>query len=212
MEVRTIEAVVHGRVLYEHRSDRRLLVGFHGYAENAERHILELQKIPGIGEWSVAAIQALHPFYPRRGGGDDIVASWMTRLDRELAIAENVEYVRRALAAIWRGTSGETTLVFVGFSQGVAMAYRAAAFAAPANGLIALAGDVPPDVAAAEAKLPPVLVGRGIADDWYSAERMERDIDYLRGATNVTVSTFNGGHEWTDEFRSAAGEFLKRIS
>src|SRR5687768_8889487 len=163
MEVRTIEAVVHGRVLYEHRSDRRLLVGFHGYAENAERHILELQKIPGIDSWSVAAIQALHPFYPRRGGGDDIVASWMTRLDRELAIAENVEYVRRALAAIWRGTSGETTLVFAGFSQGVAMAYRAGAFAVPANGLIALAGDVPPDVMAAEVKLPPVLVGRGIA-------------------------------------------------
>jgi predicted esterase len=212
MEVRTIEAVVHGRVLYEHRSDRRLLVGFHGYAENAERHILELQKIPGIDSWSVAAIQALHPFYPRRGGGDDIVASWMTRLDREMAIAENVEYVRRALAAIWRGTSGETTLVFAGFSQGVAMAYRAAAFAAPANGLIALAGDVPPDVVAAEVRLPPVLVGRGIADDWYSAEQMERDIDHLRRATDVTVSKFNGGHEWSDEFRSAAGEFLKRIS
>jgi predicted esterase len=212
MEVRTIEAVVHGRVLYEHRSDRRLLVGFHGYAENAERHILELQKIPGIDEWSIAAIQALHPFYPRRSGGDDIVASWMTRLDRELAIADNIEYVRRTLAAIWRGTSGETTLVFAGFSQGVAMAYRAAAFAAPANGLIALAGDVPPDVAAAEVRLPPVLVGRGIADDWYGAERMERDIDYLRGATDVTVSQFDGGHEWTDDFRSAAGNFLKRIS
>jgi predicted esterase len=212
MEVRTIEAVVHGRVLYEHRSEERLIVGFHGYAENAERHILELQKIPGIESWSVAAIQALHPFYPRRGGGDDIVASWMTRLDREMAIAENVEYVRRALAAIWRGTSGETTLVFAGFSQGVAMAYRAAAFAAPANGLIALAGDVPPDVVAAEVRLPPVLVGRGIADDWYSAEQMERDIDHLRRATDVTVSKFNGGHEWSDEFRSAAGEFLKRIS
>ena len=212
MEVRTIEAVVHGRVLYEHRSEERLIVGFHGYAENAERHILELQKIPGIESWSVAAIQALHPFYPRRGGGDDIVASWMTRLDREMAIAENVEYVRRALAAIWRGTSGETTLVFAGFSQGVAMAYRAAAFAAPANGLIALAGDVPPDVIAAEVKLPPVLVGRGIADDWYGSEQMERDIAYLRGATDVTVSKFDGGHEWTDDFRSTAGEFLKRIS
>ena len=92
------------------------------------------------------------------------------------------------------------------------MAYRAAAFAAPANGLIALAGDVPPDVVAAEVRLPPVLVGRGIADDWYSAEQMERDIDHLRRATDVTVSKFNGGHEWSDEFRSAAGEFLKRIS
>ncbi|HUP49048.1 MAG TPA: phospholipase [Thermoanaerobaculia bacterium] len=211
MEVRTVEAVVHGRVLYEHRSDERLLAGFHGYGENAERHILDLQKIPGIESWSVAAIQALHPFYSRRGGGEDIVASWMTRLDRELAIADNVEYIRRALATIWRGTTGGATLVFAGFSQGVAMAYRAAAFAAPADGLIVLAGDVPPDVAAAGAALPPVLVGRGSRDDWYAEERLARDLDTLRPVTEVTVCTFEGGHEWSDEFRNAAGEFLSRF-
>lgn len=211
MEVRTVEAVVHGRVLYEHRSDERLLVGFHGYAENAERHILELQKIPGIESWSIAAIQALHPFYSRRGGGEDIVASWMTRLDRDVAIADNVEYVRRALMALWRDNAGNPKLVFAGFSQGVAMAYRAAAFAAPAHGVIALAGDVPPDVASPGVKLPPALVGRGRSDDWYSEERLERDVAYLRGATDVTVSTFDGGHEWSDDFRSAAGDFLSRV-
>lgn len=212
MEVLTIEAVVHGRILYEHRASDRLLVGFHGYAENAERHMLELHKIPGIEAWSVAAIQALHPFYPKRGGGDDVVASWMTRLDRELAIADNVEYVRRALALIRRNSSGEPRVVFAGFSQGVAMAYRAAAFAARASGVIALAGDVPPDVAAAQVQLPPVLVGRGRRDDWYSADRMERDVAYLRGVTDLTVSIFDGGHEWSDEFRTAAGEFLSRVS
>jgi predicted esterase len=212
MEVRTVEAVVHGRVLYERRSDQRLLVGFHGYAENAEKHVLELQRIPGIEDWSVAAIQALHPFYARRSDGGDIVASWMTRLDREMAIADNIEYVRRALSAIWRGTSGDAKLVFAGFSQGVAMAYRAAAFAAPADGLISLAGDVPPDVAAPGVKLPPVLVGRGHADDWYLAERLDRDLEFLRSATEVTVCRFDGAHEWSDEFRSAAGEFLRKIA
>ncbi|HUP46765.1 MAG TPA: phospholipase [Thermoanaerobaculia bacterium] len=210
MEVRTVEAVVHGRVLYHHRSDSRLLVGFHGYAENAERHILELQKIPGIDDWSVAAIQALHPFYSRRGGGEDIVASWMTRLDRELAIADNVEYVCRALAAIRR--EGPGTLVFAGFSQGVAMAWRAAAFAAPSAGLIALAGDVPPDVAATDAALPPVLLGRGRADDWYTEEQMSADLQKLRGRTGVTTCSFDGAHEWSDEFREAAGAFLSRVA
>ena len=211
MQVRTIEAVVHGRVLYEQRSEARLLVGFHGYGENAERHMLELQKIPGIEAWSVAAIQALHPFYARRGGGEDIVASWMTKLDREAAIADNVEYVRRALASIWRDSAGDSVLVFAGFSQGVAMAYRAAAFAAPADGLIVLAGDIPPDVAASGAALPPVLIGRGERDDWYTAERMNGDLEHLRGRTDVTVCTFDGAHEWSDEFRSAAGRFLSRF-
>ena len=139
MELRTIEAVVHGRVLYQHRSDTHLLAGFHGYAENAEGHIAELEKIPGIGTWSLAAVQALHPFYARRG--EEIVASWMTKLDRDLAIADNLEYVRRALESIGH----RNVVVFAGFSQGVAMAYRAAA-AMPCAGLIALAGDVPPDV------------------------------------------------------------------
>ena len=121
MEARTVEAVVHGRYLYEQRAPERLLVGFHGYGENAEKHILELQKIPGTARWSLAAIQALHPFYTGRSGGRDIVASWMTGLDRDMAIADNIEYVRSVLASIWRGSSGDATLVFAGFSQGVAM-------------------------------------------------------------------------------------------
>jgi predicted esterase len=174
--------------------------------------MLELQKIPGIDSWSVAAIQALHPFYSRKGGGEDIVASWMTRLDRDVAISENIEYIRRALASIWKGTTGNTTLVFTGFSQGVAMAYRAAAFAAPANGLIVLGGDVPPDVSEAKVKLPPVLVGRGSRDDWYTEDRMARDLDFLRGAAEVTVSTFDGAHEWSDVFRVAAGSFLASLA
>lgn len=200
MELRTIEAIVHGRVLYERRSDSHLLVGFHGYGENAEKLMLELAQIPGIDRWSVAAIQALHPFYSRRG--EEIVASWMTRLDRELAIADNIEYVRRALPVI--GGGGEAkTVVFAGFSQGVAMAYRAAAFAAKAAGVIALAGDVPPDVPAA--KLPPVLLGRGSRDDWYTDEKMQRDVEVL---PSVTTCRFEGGHEWSDEFRAAAARFL----
>ena len=211
MEARTVEAVVHGRYLYEQRSPERLLVGFHGYGENAEKHILELQKIPGADRWSLAAIQALHPFYAGRSGGGDIVASWMTRLDREMAIADNIEYVRRVLASIWRGSSGDTTLVFAGFSQGVAMAWRAAAFAAPANGLIALAGDIPPDVTSSKASLPPALLGRGDADDWYSEEKMETDLRFLRTATEITTSRFKGGHEWTDAFRSDAGDFLRKV-
>ena len=53
-------------------------------------------------------------------------------------------------------------LVFLGFSQGVAMAFRGAADEAPrCAGIIALGGDVPPDVRARETSLPPVLLGRG---------------------------------------------------
>ena len=58
---------VHGRFLHESRDPARLLVGFHGYAETAEMHMAELQKIPGAGEWSLAAVQALDrdPYVPQ---------------------------------------------------------------------------------------------------------------------------------------------------
>jgi predicted esterase len=204
MDTRTIETTTHGRFLYEERGAERLLVGFHGYGEDAAAHFDELQQIPGIERWSVAAVQALHPFYTRSGA---IVASWMTSLDRELAIADNVAYVRRVLDALPR----PKTLVFAGFSQGAAMAARAAAFSTKADGLIMLGGDVPPDVDGS-VPLPPVLLGRGTRDEWYTDEKFKKDLSFLEPRTRVTRCVFAGGHEWSEEFRAAAGEFLKFVS
>ncbi|HEX7420899.1 MAG TPA: phospholipase [Thermoanaerobaculia bacterium] len=198
---------VHGRFLHESRDPARLLVGFHGYAETAEMHMAELQQIPGAGEWSLAAVQALHPFYIR--GESQVVANWMTRQDRELAIADNLDYVRRAVAALPR----PETLIFLGFSQGAQMAYRAAAdFAWRCHGLIILGGDVPPDVAQEHVQLPPTLVARGKRDEWFTDEKLTKDLRFLKGATRVESLTLDAGHEWTAEFREAAGQFLATMS
>ena len=43
------------------------------------------------------AVQALHSFYVPKTG--EVVASWMTKLNRDEAIADNLEYVRRVVAA-----------------------------------------------------------------------------------------------------------------
>jgi hypothetical protein len=82
------------------------------------------------------------------------------------------------------------------------MAARAAAHI-PAAGLILLGGDVPPDVR--ELPLPPLLLARGERDDWYSAEKFKEDLKFV---TPEKTLVFDGGHEWTEEFRTAAGEFL----
>ena len=202
VETRTIGATVHGRYLVRSGPPERLLVGFHGYAENAERHIVEMTRIPGVENWTVAAVQALHPFYLSRTL--EIVASWMTRQERELAIADNKAYVRSVVSALPRPHS----LVFLGFSQGTAMAYRAAADQRSAA-VIVLGGDLPPDVTAG---IPPVLIGRGSRDDWYTQEKFEKDLKFLKTVTSVTPCLYDGAHEWTDEFRAAAGEFLARLS
>jgi predicted esterase len=203
MNVRTIETRIHGRYLHDDRGGTRLIAGFHGYAETAEAHLEALHKIEGTSEWSLVSIQGLRTFYTRNG---DIVAHWMTSQDRELAIEDNLLYIRGVLDALPK----PQTLVFSGFSQGAAMAARAAA-AFGAAGLILLGGDIPPEVKEANVKLPPTLIGRGSKDEWYSEEKFKKDLKYLGDNGEVTECAFDGGHEWSDAFLAAAADFLKRL-
>ena len=200
MKIHTIAATVHGRFVVRPGPPERLLIGFHGFAETAEIHIEELLKIEGVDVWTVASVQALHPFYT--GRSQQIVANWMTSQDRELAIADNIAYVRSVVESFHE----QQKVVFAGFSQGVAMAYRAASDFKKAAGLMVLGGDLPPDVTS---NIPPILLGRGVRDDWYNDEKFKKDLKFLQGATDVETCIFDGGHEWSDDFRTAAAKFLK---
>ena len=91
-----------------------VLIGFHGYAENAEDQLRRLQELDPESRLLLCSIQALHPFYTRSQGG--VVASWMTRLDREAAFekfvrAQSVWDTQMAWAA--RAVARETQRVFV---------------------------------------------------------------------------------------------------
>jgi predicted esterase len=187
-------------------------VGFHGYAENAERHLEKLRRIPGAGDWVVCAVGGLHRFYHPKT--QEVIASWMTRQDREQAIDDNVRYVAAVISRLRREEGTSEVLALAGFSQGVAMAYRAAlGCGLPCHGVLALAGDVPPDVAALRPPaFPPVLLGRGTADGWYTEEKMDADLAALEAAgAAVTPCVFDGGHDWTDAYYEAAGQFLETI-
>lgn len=212
--VHLIEALTHGRYLVDRPAGGGpfpLLVGFHGYGENAEEMLDELVRVRGDRAWLVVSVQALHRFYNR--SNETVVASWMTRQDREHAIADNLAYVRSTLHAVKRQYPANDVVVFAGFSQGVAMAYRAAAFAGPAEGVIALAGDLPPDVAPEAASLPPVLIGRGEADQWYTASKASSDLEsFARAGLQPAVHVFAAGHVWDESFRHRAGQFLDSIA
>jgi predicted esterase len=205
LDFHTIPASVHGRYVVRQGPAENLLVGFHGYGESSDVHMAELQQIPGIERWTIVAVQALHPFYMHRTGA--VVASWMTSQDRELAINDNRAYVRSVVDQFPTARQ----LVFLGFSQGVAMAYRAAQGSA-ATGLIALGGEIPPEVVEARARMPPVLIGRGTREEWYTEEKLEKDVNFLSAITKVTTCVYEGGHEWTAEFRGEAAEFLSRLA
>ena len=232
--VRTVVTPIHGRVLTQDAADSlspRLLVVFHGYAQSAEVALMDVSRIPGVAEqWRVVAIQALHRFY---GKDERVVASWMTRQDRDDAIADNVAYVDRVVAEEMARTPGDSRpvaddrrpvraldrhrIVFLGFSQGAAMAYRAAVLGAhEAAGVVALAGDIPPEVkdpSRQRQTCPPVLIGAGVREQWYTPDKVSADTAFLVSqGVKPEVSRFDGGHEWTDEFRSTVGRWLGTLA
>jgi predicted esterase len=176
--------------------------------ENAAIQLARLESIPGSAAWTLLSVQALHRFY--RGRSQEIVASWMTREDRDDAIGDNVAYVDNALRIV---SPPPSSVVYVGFSQGVAMAFRAAVRGiARASAVVAVGGDVPPELLAdPTSAFPPVLLVRGATDEWYSAAKLDADVSALQGrGVDVEVFTHPGGHEWTAEVAQAVGAWLER--
>ncbi len=211
MEIKTIAAETHGRYLVDIPEQRRAtLVGFHGYQENAATTFEVLRRIAADRSIGIVSIQGLHRFYTR---GNEVIASWMTKEDRELAIADNVAYVANVMTAIAEEYGITRPLIYAGFSQGVAMAYRAAALAQrPCDGVIALAGDVPPDVAPLAASLPKVLLGRGTEDPWYKDDKAAADRALLQEAGVTLIEhVFEGGHLWAPAFIERAGAFVDEL-
>lgn len=217
--IQTIPATTHGRFLVRDAvadaPRAGLLVGFHGYAQTADAFLADLESIPGSEAWVLVSVQGLHRFYTKAG---DIVAHWMTSQDRELAIADNVAYARAVVQRVREGLDSrdgrraDLPLLVLGFSQGVAMAFRAAAHLEACRGVIALGGDIPPEIRASAARLPPVLLARGADDEWYSREKFAVDRAWLNGQhIHTTVCEFDGGHTWTDAFRREAEAFLARF-
>ncbi|MDQ3170102.1 MAG: phospholipase [Acidobacteriota bacterium] len=215
-----VPARVHGRVVVRAapgadlagRGTRsRLLLVFHGYGQRAETMVTELAGVPGIDAWTIASVQGLHAFYNR---SQEVVASWMTKEDRELAIGANVAYVDDVTVALQRDRRADV-IVCLGFSQGASMAWRAGVLGRRrADGVVALGGDIPPELKTAPAGDFPIgLVAGGTRDDWYTAAKMDADLALLteKGAPHGSLR-FDGGHEWTDEFRAELGRFLSALA
>jgi Predicted esterase len=210
----TIETRTHGRYVVAPAATRNapLLVGFHGYGEIAEDELNRLRTIPSIDRWTIVSVQGLHHFYRRRMS--EFAASWMTRQNRELAIADNIEYVANIVRVVAQEYLPGQTLVFTGFSQGVAMAFRAAALlSVPVAGVIAFGGDVPPELDTTQLKrIPAVLLGRGTRDEWYTAAKFSSDERRLRAADiSLRSAVLDAAHEWTQPFSEGCAEFLQSI-
>lgn len=212
----TIAVTTHGRYLVEPASEgnpRGLIVGCHGYGEPADLQLERLKSIHGSERWTLVSVQGLHRFY--RGRTNDVVASWMTRQDRELAIDDNLAYVAAVVTSVAHEAPVPPQIVFAGFSQGVAMAFRSACSSPlPVAAVVAVGGDIPPELSNEQlARLPTVLLAHGTRDEWYTPAKWEADQGRLRAAgVEVLAVGFEGGHEWHAEVNRAAAALLDRVA
>jgi predicted esterase len=137
----------------------------------------------------------------------------MTREDRELAIADNLVYVASALDVVPHDEA--TRIIYAGFSQGVAMAFRAGVRGhRRAAAVIAAGGDVPRELLEdASLEFPPVLLARGERDDWYTAAKFDADVSALT-ARRISVQpvTYAGAHEWNASVAALVGEFVASMT
>jgi len=217
-EEHVVEARTHGRyrLIAPDEAPRGILVGFHGYLENAETHLQELASIPGAVTWALVAVDALHAFYARSTGAGRVVRGWMTRELREASIRDNVDYVRTVLRQVRSRFGWELPVVVLGFSQGASMAWRAALLAGhEVAAAVALAGDIPPELADLPSATPfpeRALIARGDEDEWYDDAKLGRDRALLAPrATKLDELVFPGGHVWSDPFREAVAGLLRQI-
>lgn len=211
MKILNIATGIHGRVLVREAPEPvAVIVGFHGYMENAEIQMGRLTALEGSERWTLIAVQGLHRFY--RGSSQQVIASWMTRQDREDMIVDNIEYADRVIE---RAAPGGVPLFTAGFSQGVAMAFRAGIRGGRrATGIVAVGGDVPPELSAdPSAAFPAVLLARGEADEWYTTGKMAADVTAL-GARGIHPLVFvhPGGHDWTADVADTAARFVQKLS
>ena len=211
MKTLSIATTTHGRVLVRQSTDpTAVVVGFHGYMENAEIQMERLETLPGSERWTLISVQGLHRFY--KGRSEEVIAGWMTRQDRDDMIADNIEYANRAIEM---AAPSDVPVFTTGFSQGVAMAFRGGVRGQRrASGIIAVGGDVPPELLSdSSVEFPAVLLARGETDDWYTTEKLNGDVSTL-GARGVHPLVFlhPGGHDWTADVADTAARFIQKLA
>ena len=210
---RTIETTTHGRYLIspaEGASPEAVIVGFHGYGENAETQMERLQSIPGCEHCLLISIQGLHRFY--RGSTNEVVASWITRQDRESTIADNISYVGKVIESALPERKVKPPLLLAGFSQGVSMAFRAAAASTVLPvAVVAVGGDIPPEIKPETLKrLSGAMLCRGMNDPYYGDEKFRDDEARLTAAgINLRVLRYGGAHVWPDGLDGFLPSFMR---
>lgn len=153
----------------------------HGYGQAASDLLRQCEPLLREGRLLVAP-EGLSRFY-LRGTQGAIGASWMTREDRELEIADTLRFLDLVASRLPRA-GADCHACVLGFSQGASAAWRWTALGhTHLDRLVAWGGDIPPDIDLAGHKLRldrmRIHIVRGESDRVYDDEALSRDCKRL---------------------------------
>lgn len=184
-------------------SEKLILVCFHGYGQLAEFFIKKFLPFASK-EVLVLAPEGTNYQYLKEFTGR-IGANWMTRHERELAIANNHVFLNSLLEEILGNFEVHPRIAVLGFSQGAATATRwASVWNQKVDFLILWAGVFAHDMQVESAKVnfeeTQIFSVFGNQDEFVSSEIIEKQrefIDIL--GKEAEEYQFSGGHEIPNE-------------
>jgi len=185
------------------RSDQIKEIWFvlHGYGQLASSFLNKFDVL-NDGQKLVIAPEGLHRFY-WEGFSGKVVASWMTKEDRQADISDYIEY----LDAVYREVvpTADVRIRLLGFSQGTATACRWAVLGkAKFNELILWSGAFPDDVDYVNnTSLLNTLNIKLLVGDEDQFFAMQQVVDHKEAieakGVKVELITFDGEHKIYDE-------------
>ena len=141
----TVEKTARYFSLGEFHSVKQVVFVCHGYAQLADEFLESFRSLEREGLLLIAP-EGLHRFYAR-GSSEKVVASWMTKVDREDDIRDYVSFLDKTAEAVLKEIAAPVKVSVLGFSQGAATVSRWAAMGkTKIDELILFCGFFPPDL------------------------------------------------------------------
>jgi predicted esterase len=170
----------------------------HGYAQLANYFLKKFEMIADE-KTLIVAPEGLHRFY-WNGFSGRVVASWMTKEDREDDIADYVNYLNVLYKEIVSQLNQNVRVNLLGFSQGTATVCRwIADKQVKADNLIIWAGGIPDDISqdglVALSRLNTIVVV-GDEDEFIKEEQINSQLKEMNEkGINAELLRFKGKHE-----------------
>jgi len=174
-----------------------LIMVLHGYGMQASEFIKQFESVVKPGVWVVAP-EGLSRFY-KKGFSGDVVASWMTRDDRQLEIDDYVSYLDALHQHLSKGIELKTVLL--GFSQGCATGSRWFSYGkSRVDEIILWCGEFAEDIKKFPDVLPPLHYVYALQDEFIPPDRFEKQLEFIKGkGFQVYDYAFDGKHEINQE-------------